>query len=266
MQRLTAFLLVLFCMMGSTLRAQGQAAPQVDSMWQSYRDLNYTAATDSARLALAQVNAYAPDELAQIHTLLGLIAYANNQLTDARGQFLSALSLNPELELDPLLVSPKILEFFDAIKAERARLPADAQSGEIRYVVVEDLRIEATLRSMLVPGWGQLHKGDRRKGWVLLGTWGTALGGTTLTFVQRQQAKTAYEDANTVEEAQERYDTYNRWYRTHRAVLLGMASVWVYSYVDALISERPASPAASFSLTPVAGRDALMQAQLQVRF
>lgn len=266
MRWLAGFLIVLLSIAGRAETAHSQSAPPLDAMWQAYQELDYTTATDSAEVALQHVEAYTPEELAQIHTLLALIAYSRNQLTEARGQFMSALSLHPNLELDPLLVSPKILDFFAEIRAERSRATAEPTAGEVRYVVLEDQRVEAALRSMLVPGWGQLHKGDRRKGIVLIGTWGAALGGVALTYAQRQQARQAYEDAATVDEALRRYDTYNRWYRTHNAVLIGVAGVWLYSYVDALLTGRPTASPAAFTVAPGLQPDAVVYARLRVHF
>lgn len=228
-------------------------SPRVAAVWDAYQALDYAAAADSAEAALQRVDQYTPDELAELHTVLGLIAYSEGRTADASSQFQNALSLDPALELDPLYVSPKILDFFATVRAERlqSRAAEPEAAANVRYVIVEDRRVEAALRSMLVPGWGQLHKGERRKGYLLLGTWSAAAAGTVLTYVQRREAADAYEAATTPDEAMRLYDTYNRWYRLHHAARWGLGALWLAGYVDALVSGAPTSgPPARLTVTP----------------
>lgn len=261
-------LLALLLCAPCTLPAWGQqpTAPPVEAMWQAYQRLDYEAAADSARKALQQIDRYGPDALAEIHTILGLIHYSRNQPAEARRQFASALSLDAALELDPLLVSPKILAFFEEVRAEAG--PASPTPGTaaapVRYVVVQDRRAEAVLRSMVLPGWGQLYKGERTKGAALLGAWGVAAAGAGVTYLRRRQTLRDYEEAGTVEEALARYGPYNRWYRAHRAVLLGAAGLWLYSYVDALIAQG--TPPASARLQVIPLSTSAASVRLQVRF
>lgn len=247
-----------------------QSAPSVEGLWEAYQQLDYEAATDSAALALRTPERYRVSELAEIHTILGLIEYSRNNESEARGEFISALSLDPSLQLDSLLVSPKILAFFEDIRAEleQPRTPPPSDAANVRYVVQEDPRTEAALRSMLLPGWGQLHKGERVKGLALVGAWGAAAAGAAVTYVGRRRARIAYEDADTVEDALDRYDPYNQWHQAHQAVLLGMAGVWLFSYADALLA-RPPDTATRFlrpvRLTPMASPTSV-SVHLRVRF
>ena len=231
----------------------GQSTPpRVEAMWDAYQQLDYATAADSARAALDAFEAYSRDELAQIHTILGLIEYSQNQPQDARDQFTAALSLNPNLTLDPLMVSPKILTFFEEVQAEFSRLQGDdkAASDAVRYVIVEDRRSEAALRSMVLPGWGQIHKGDRTKGRVLLGLWGTMVGSTVAAHLLRANAERDYKAATTPSVALDRYDTFNTWHQTRNALLLGAATVWAYSYIDALMTGGASRERNAFVVAP----------------
>ena len=233
--------------------AYGQSTPpRVEAMWDAYQQLDYASAADSARTALDTFEAYSRDELAQIHTILGLIEYSQNQPQDARDQFTAALSLNPNLTLDPLMVSPKILTFFEEVQAEFRHMRGDEESASdaVRYVIVEDRRSEAALRSMVLPGWGQIHKGDRTKGRVLLGLWGTLVGSTAAAHLLRANAERDYDAATTPAEALDRYDTFNTWHQTRNALLLGAATVWAYSYIDALVTGGASPERNTFFVAP----------------
>jgi tetratricopeptide (TPR) repeat protein len=251
----TTLFLALLILVPSTCPAYAQTAPSVENLWDAYQQLDYETATDAASTALRMPEQYSVGELAEIHTILGLIKYSRNDEAEARSEFISALSLDPDLQLDSLLVSPKILSFFNDVRAEldQPREDPTGPASSVRYVIVEDPRAEAALRSMLLPGWGQLHKGERRKGLVLLGAWSASVAGAAVTYFGRRSARQAYEDADTVSEAQSRYDPYNQWHQTHQAVLLGMAGVWLFSYADALLARSPdatARPLSHLHLTP----------------
>ncbi len=221
--------------------AQPSAGPRLEAIWQAYQQLDYARAADSARVALERYDRYSRQELAEIHAVLGLIAFSQNQPQQARDQFTTALSLHPSLHLDSLLVSPKILDFFDEVRGELtlAAGPDDGSPAAVRYVIVEDRRSGAALRSMVLPGWGQLHKGERTKGRLLLGLWGAATAGTLAAHLLREQTRKDYAAAANPDEALDRYGPFNRWHRARNALLLAAAGVWLYSYVDALVVGGP---------------------------
>ncbi len=221
--------------------AQRADGPRLDAIWDAYQQLDYARAADSARAALDLHGRYTRRELVDLHTILGLISFSRDQAQEARDQFTTALSLDPDLHLDSLLVSPKILTFFEEVRGafEQPRRQEDGNPASVRYVIIEDRRSEAALRSMMLPGWGQLHKGERTKGRVLLGLWGTAVAGTVATHLLREQARKDYQAAATPDEALERYDPFNRWHKTRNALVLATAGVWIYSYVDALMAGGP---------------------------
>lgn len=217
----------------------GDASGLLDAMQDAYERLDYATAERRAREALDAYGAFSADQLVEVHTMLGLILYARNEPLEAREQFQAALSLAPSLELDPLLVSPKTLEFFEGIKTEFAVEGGAARPPVVRYVRVRDPRPAATVRSLVLPGWGQLYKGERVKGWALVGLWGATAGGAVTAHVLRSQAHADYLDATDPAEIAERYDTFNTWHQTRNALVLGAAAVWAYAALDALVLGGP---------------------------
>ena len=161
--------------------------PRLDAIWEAYQALDYARAEQLAQAALAAYEA--PEDLAQIHVVLGLIAFSQNDQVVATRQFTDALVLDPTVELDPLLASPKTLDFFEGIRTSLTQASRDETfetEAAPRYVLVRDRRAEAALRSMVVPGWGQIYKGQRTKGRVLVGLWVGAVAGTVTTHILRQ--------------------------------------------------------------------------------
>lgn len=106
------------------------------------------------------------------------------------------------------------------------RIPDDAVPAPIGAV-------DGLWRSALVPGWGQLHKGESAKGWSLLaGTVGTATGGLLL----QELAQRDYADAAAARTRPEKNHFLDRGdaFHTGSLVLLGAAGIlYVYNLLDA---------------------------------
>lgn len=233
-------LLLVLCAAPGLAHAQtSDPVGLLGAMEDAYQRLDYATAERLAREALATPELLSADQIVRVHTTLGLLFHARGEPLEARQHFAAALSLDPGLTLDPVLVSPKTLSFFETVRDQVAD-SADAAAGPtVRYVRVRDRRPAATLRSLAVPGWGQLYKGERAKGWVLAGAWGAFATGTLAAHIVRSEARQDYLDATTPLEIAERYDTYNAWHRARGALMIGAAAVWAYAAFDALVSEGP---------------------------
>lgn len=218
-------------------------ADLVRAMRDAVARLDDATAEARAREALARYEALTPDQLVEVHSTLGILLHARNEAIEARRQFEAALSLRPDLTLDPLLVSPKTVDFFDEIRAEVAPVSGEPTRGSaIRYVRVEDPRPGAALRSLAVPGWGQFEKGDRGRGLAFTTAWGVGLVGTLGAHLARADARRAYLDAETPEEATVLYPAYNRWHRARAGFAIGTGVVWAAAVVDALATGGPEAP------------------------
>ena len=160
------FALTLGLLVWSVAPAWGQVddAPRLDAIWEAYQQFEYEAARELARAAL---DAYEdPEDLAEVLVILGLISFSENRELEAELQFREALRLNRNVNLDPLLVSPKILDFFEEVKAEMAETGSEESldPGVVpRYVLVPDRRSEAVPRSMVLPGWASSTKASAPK-------------------------------------------------------------------------------------------------------
>ncbi len=236
-------------------RAQDAQTAMVEEIRSDYQQLKFREAETKARNALATVPDFSIDQLVEIHTILAVITFSNNREPEARSQFFAALSLQPDLELDPLLYSPKILDLFHSVKSQAAaQVTATSPTESIRYVRVEDPRSDAAIRSLILPGWGQRYKGQHTKGWILMGMWGTLATGTILAHVRRQSAQRTYRTESNPDRVNARFDTFNSWHKARNNLALAAAGVWIFSYFDALLLRAAPTPAGSrLSLMPAPG-------------
>ena len=232
--------------------AQSGGEVLVAEIREAYRDFDYDAAEAKGRDALRRYSELTVEQLTEIHTVLGLVAYDQGDLGESRRQFISALQLTPDAELDPLVISPKIVEFVETIRDELTLDAVTDSDAPPRYVVMRDPRTDAALRSMLWPGWGQFYKGHATKGWVISASFGAAAAGAFGAHLKRRDAKQAYESAGPAV-VQDRYDTFNRWHKARNALIQGAAVIWAVGYIDALLTDasvRPGHRLVSVSTSP----------------
>lgn len=220
-------------LLAAVLCAQ-ESRPPVADIQRAYDSLKFDEAEKLARQALAAAEAYAPAELVQIHLLLGYIGFTQKQHAGARQHFESALSLQPGLELDSLLVSPRIVRFFEQVKNEY-RVGIASSDPAVKYIVVKDQRLAALRRSLVLPGWGQRHLQRPRSGWIYTAGFLTALGAGLGLHLLQDQAHDRYLAAVTPEEIAREYDAYNQRYRLRNAAFAAAAGIYVVNVFDLIL-------------------------------
>jgi hypothetical protein len=109
-------------------------------------------------------------DVAEAHRLAGLAAFFQHRSVDADDHFLRYLKLDLDARLDPALVPPEAVTFFEDVRARhaaelRALRPRPRSK---RYLVLE-----------LLPPFGQIQNGEHTKAWLL----GAALGGFAIANV-----------------------------------------------------------------------------------
>ena len=173
-------------------------------------------------------------QLARFHMWKGFAMVGMGQRLRARTEFAIARELDPEIELDPLEVSPKIIDEFRQATASLSTDPdRDDTSYTSRYILLKDERPLAAVQSLLLPGWGQWNMGRRYRG-VAFGT--TAIAMTMGYFISGDRERDARHDylRAPASEIEDRYDDYDLWYKTHRAFGYGVAATWMLGILDVL--------------------------------
>ena len=241
-------LLVLLLGGGLTQFAGAQAPTPLERASEFIEELDYAAARRALEAFIARPASATTTELAKAHLLLGIVEYSEGAEEPARRQFVSALQLQPEIQPDPSSVSPKIIAFFDDL---RSSLTESSSTIETRYVTIVDDRPAAALRSMVLPGWGQLYKGHRGKAAVAGGAWFATAGATAVAHGLRRRARRRYVDETNPALVAERYDSFNKAHKARNTLAVSAAVVWVAAYIDALASPgRQVIAPASLAVAP----------------
>ncbi len=211
-----------------------EPAGRAERVKELYESLQFEKAVQLSRLLLKTTRITSPQELITIHQYAGFSFFNLGQPDSAKKHFFTILSIDPEYQFNPVNTSPKIIKFFNKIKENYQKsASSDNQKGYVRYIFLQDLRPGATWRSALMPGWGQYFKGQKKRSKIF----GAAFwGGVTISAVSyllENHYHQQYLDAKIRSDIQDKYDTYNFWYKTRRVSLYFTAAVWVSSVLDA---------------------------------
>ena len=210
----------------------------VEAIFQ-YDEAEYTTSIERL-ITILPVERYISSNLAsEIHKYLAFNFVAQRKRKLAQQEFQTALKFNPKLTLgDDASVAPKIRRTYLTIKdntIQRSR--RNAQIGTI-------------LRSLVLPGWGQIHRGTRLRGYGYLSMQTGLLTGSILSLRSYSQARDAYgrfgaTDAVTIYNRQDDINDVktelNHLYNNYQSkgqranVFIGLlATVWAVNVVDAM--------------------------------
>jgi len=209
-------------------------------MIQAFRQLNYETAKQIGKQISADFESYTPIELLETHKILGVIAYQDGNMMEANAQFDQALSIDRTTQLDSVYVSPKIIQYFNELKldyASRRKSREIDQSIHYQYILQPDPRPAATLRSMILPGWGQFYKNDKRKGYAIITSTAMATLSTVIFHFLQKKAHDEYLQETNPASIEKKYDTYNLFYKLRNNTALVAGGIWLYAFFDALITE-----------------------------
>jgi hypothetical protein len=185
---------------------------------------------------------------AEAHRIYGLALFLLGLRAESEAALLAYLKLEPDAHLDPALVPPDALVFFEDVRARHA--------GELIQRRPRP-RAKKSWALNLLPPFGQFQNGDRAKGWIL------AISGVALLAANL----TTYAMLTSMCSSEERACDDPGTARTLRAVNItsGVALVGVYLYgvVDGYIgygrARREQSLVVGAGATPDGGASVWIQ-------
>jgi hypothetical protein len=141
--------------------------------------------------ALSCFNNLAPEKRAEVPVLekLGILNHIMNRSAEGDGFFDTLLQKTPGHELDPLYVSPEIIESFNRIKRKYSN--GSVKADTIVQIQMVDKKTRHIRPIHLLP-YGAGHILDKRskKGLFFLGLGIASLGANIIAYNERSQLKT----------------------------------------------------------------------------
>ncbi len=238
------FIILLACCSSGVSQS---GAVQLEMMQQKYRAFDYDAVIDIAEQALKDTSDLEKDERIQIYEMKAASHYSKMEMQEALTSFMNLLRLNADHELDPVKTSPKIISFYNEIKAnflqEQAITPPEPQIQVVDTVrIVENSTgfYRKTLpASLLLPGTGHWLAGNTRKGTWLTSISALALGAAVYFTYQTHEKQELYLNATETEDIQQRYSSYNSAFKKRNALWATYAILWAYAQTDLLFFQTP---------------------------
>ncbi len=244
----TGLLLLLWSC--ASLRAQS-----LESLRIKYEKFEYQAVVDQAREMLQH---RARMDSAGIRETLLLSAISHYSLLNVDASmvdFLELLRLDPQFQLDPASTSPKIIQFFNEIKQSAHREPEKervlVRVDTVRTLIDVGRPLTAALkRSMLWPGWGQCYLGRRTEGRLLRAASVLTCAAAVWATVDCRNKEKTYLNTTSRVLMDQRYNEYNKSYKTRNLLWSSLAAVWLYSQLDVLYFHKTAKPSVGLHAQP----------------
>ena len=242
-------LLSLFFIIASV--ASQESKISVTQIEEAYNNINFERAISLSTLALEKDDGYSPFELVEIYKFRAFAFFNIGNEKESASSFLSALSINPILELDEISVSPKIISFFNSLKVKNENpVINETNSIETRYLLVEDPRPNSALRSIFLPGWGQYYKGEENKAYIVFSAFAVNSAALVISLIKEKSSHDDYLNSRESNEIKSKYNTYNTWYKTRQILTYSEIIIWTYAFADALWSPVKKDNIISVHLSP----------------
>ncbi|MEW6194300.1 MAG: hypothetical protein AB1521_03980 [Bacteroidota bacterium] len=177
-----------------------------------------------------------------VHFMRAISFYSIAVEDSAISNFLEILKINKNYNPDPQNVSPKIILLFNQVKSDYLKSiePPPVVSDSLRQIlnspeyIREQMKI-SIIKNIALPGLGQIHKGDTPKGYILSAASGLNLAAMVYFIIDANKKSDLYLNETDENLIRERYDDYNRAYKTRNILIASYALIWVYSQLDLLL-------------------------------
>jgi len=229
-RRILIAFFILFCNYATFTFAQNgslhAAFLTIDSL---YNSGSYLSAEVEARRLLENANLN-DTAFAEIHKYIAFSLIAQGKRELAKERFTKLLSLYPTYSLDPVLTSPKILFIFN--EAKQAFLSSTKPMQGAKVIPIEADSSSISYRTILFPGWEQLHIRRKISGAIFIGFGILTLGsGITFEFL-RSNARQDYLNEKNPLVIDEKYKTYNWYYKAEIVSFVAFAITYIASEID----------------------------------
>ncbi len=238
-RRRTSFPVVLLCciLFVCTLVAVG-AEDVVEPIKQAYDEGDIDQAEYLALKALQHPESLASDQVQEIHKLLAFCYVALDERESAKAEFLDVLEINPRMTLDPMYVSPKIISVFEEAHREFRTRPPEEKTFNPKAE-----QLQASVRSLILPGWGQWKKGQKTRGYVFMAAQGITLGAWIGLAVHTNSLRDDYGNKTMPGEIESSYQDYKDAMRFRNVMGIAALVIYVGAFFDTLYGPAPESPA-----------------------
>lgn len=244
--------------MGLTLfSALPQEKVTISGIRSAYESFEYREVINLSASFLAEADSSEMKKVNEVLLMKAVSHYALAEEAMTRRCFIDMLKNDKDARLDSAAVSPKIVDLFDRIKADFLEMlpesrsqgtivlpeggqnkpePQKDYSGELTLVRQQyDIYRSSVIRSLLLPGLGHLHLGEKTYGYILTGL-AVVTAGTAAYYIMDTGIKENKYLAETQESTiRAAYSEYNSAYKLRNGFLTAFGLIWIYAQSDILL-------------------------------
>lgn len=139
------------------------------------------------------------EKVVTAYQLLGISCFLENEREKAREAFIQVLHRQPDFHLNPVVIPPPIVEYFDDIRIElkpqldeirrRREEMARRQEAEVTVYIERKVATHSFLLNFFPFGVGQFQNGEKAKGVALLVSQAVSAGASLTAYTVVQSMK-----------------------------------------------------------------------------
>lgn len=256
--KLTFGILLLFCSMFFA-QQQGDSLSIVKKNFESF---NFQEVIKLSNKLLLRRDSLNINDVKEIFRMKAISHFSLNESDSSKNSFIEILKIDSSFNLDSSKTSPKIISFFNKIKADYINIvskrPAETKMKvDTVYIpqYVQNFESERALRnsiarSLILPGWGHLYSGYTAKGLIFTTLTLAALGSTIYYIIDTHKKEDEYLEQVTPAAIRAKYHDYNLSYYRRNISIISLAAVWLYSQIDLLFISNEDNPGANTVYIP----------------
>jgi hypothetical protein len=178
----------------------------------------------------------------EIHLMRALVFYTTGKDSSIKKSFESILEIKNNYVPDPLVISSRLIPIFEEVRSDYFKkhpdlvIPPDLIPKEQAQAVNQEISKIAVAGNFLLPGIGQLHKGESVKGMITTAASLLNLGAVFYFTSDASRKQSDYLNETNKALIQGKYDDYNKSYKLRNTFIITYAAIWVFSQIDFLFS------------------------------
>jgi hypothetical protein len=237
------FLIIIFLFCASVSFAQGVTFENIKKQYEAFQYDSVIKNSDQ----LLQKEDLSDSLKIEVYLMRADIFYQKNNDQLTRSSFEEILKLQKKYVPDPLNFSPKLIAIFNDVKTDFLRKNPDVIQQKDTSKVKPETKFgdplvirNARIQSILLPGLGQLYIGYKTKGWIESAVSIANLGALVYFYLDANKKEKNYLSESDLTLIQQRYDDYNKSYKTRNLLLITYAALLIYSQLDlTFFSDEP---------------------------
>jgi len=238
--------LFFFASSGHASEQPSESITRIDSLFK-YGEIDHA---ESEALKVLSSRNLEDEARIKLEILLGSIMVAKNDSVGAYQAFQRALRLRPDLILNNVTTSPKIMVVFEQAKKElKEDVVAPHTPEQLLFLEQTRLRMQGFPSGYLLPGWGMFRQERKQAGWLYSSFEIVLVAGALYETYSAEQARKDYNKATSLN-ATSRWKDYDSATHLRDDLWYGVIGIHAIGLLDLAIGKIPGPGKSTIGVVP----------------